>query len=92
MAGAWVVEVLVRWSSEVLLPMSVVAQAPVVYLGVVYGTERCFVAVKHEFVVCEHPLQVLQVVSEAFLAHKGANERAPLSAKRQRVTLLLQFV
>ena len=50
----WVVEEQMWRSAEVLLPMSIVALAPVVNCGVAYWTEASFVAVEHELMICEH--------------------------------------
>ena len=46
-----VVKVEVRWSAEVLLPVCVVALAPIVDGRVTDRTEGCLVAIEHEFVI-----------------------------------------
>ena len=46
-----IVKVEVRWSAEVLLPVCVVALAPIVDGRVTDRTEGCLVAIEHEFVI-----------------------------------------
>jgi hypothetical protein len=50
-----VVEIIIGWSSEVLLPMRVVAVAPLVLLIDAWA-ERCLVAVEHELLQWQVPV------------------------------------
>lgn len=54
-----VVEEEVGRAAEVLLPMGIVAFAPVVDGGVADGAERRLVSVQHELMVAEDTLQVV---------------------------------
>ena len=49
-------------SSKILLPVSIVAHAPIVYLRIIDWTERGFVAEKHEFFEAKLFFKLLQVL------------------------------
>ena len=55
-ASLWIIEEKIGWSTEVLLPMCVIASRPVVDSRVADWAEGSLVAIKHELVVREHSL------------------------------------
>ena len=58
----------VRWSPEVLLPVSIVAFRPFVFL-VYYGAEACLICVDHELLKTHLLLECIQILRKAPLGH-----------------------
>ena len=86
-----VTEEQMRGSSEILLPVSVVALRPLVLL-IDVRTETRLVRVDHEFFETHGFLVLVQVHRELPLRHQITHRAALLGGERQRVNLLLFFV
>jgi len=91
LAPLWQVEVVVRWSSEILLPVRVVALAPFMLL-VNQRAERGLVAIKHEFFQCEQSFEVIQVKCEAPLIHQSSYCCTFLGTEGERIIFLFKFI